>query len=318
MLRKIWGFRPVRDGDDVVVLDTDPALRAAPRDVLRIHGPLSLKEANRHKLAGKMIVWIPGQANEFFDGLAETVTYSYEEDSALNRIYACRSRLATCQTQDVRTIVRDELLPFMVEMEVTEVYGVTVDIQHQGSIYTFSKFGLLIKEYGFHQVEQLVFERNALTGILPNALNVLWYVNTLTRLAPIAFTLAIERGDCAWHFVGPGAFAFQPSVRCEGLFHQFTEAISPVSERSVILPAASLPTLTKDGAHIVLEVAVNAVNSIAGFLNDLRNFIDADTKEVDFAKQVQAFGALDLLFADLLDERNGQTCEPRPASRSKL
>jgi hypothetical protein len=299
LLREIWGFRPVRDGDDWVVLDTDPALRAAPRDVLRMHGPLSLKQANRHRLAGKMIAWIPGRANELLDRLGQTVTYEYEEDSALDRIYACRSRLATCRTEDVRTIVRDALLPFMIEMDVTEVYGVTVDIQYQGSIYTFSKFGLLIKEYGLQDVERLVFEREALKGILPNALNVLWYVNTLTRLAPIAFTLAIERGDCAWHFVGSGAFVFQPSVSCEGLFHQFTQAISPVSERSVILPSASLPTLTKDGAHVFLRVVVNAVNSIARFLNDLKSFVGADTKEVDFSKQTQAFGALDLLFADI-------------------
>jgi hypothetical protein len=124
-------------------------------------------------------------------------------------------------------------------------------------------------------------------------------VNTLTRHAPIAFTLAIERGDCAWHFVAPGAFVFQPSVRCEGLFHQFTEAISPVSERSVILPAASMPLLTKHGAEIFLRMVVDAVNSIAGFLNDLRNFVDVDTKAVDFSRQIQAFGALDLFLADI-------------------
>jgi hypothetical protein len=299
LLREIWGFRPVRNGDDWVVLSTDPGLRAAARDVLHMQGPLSLKQANRHRVAGKMTAWIPGRANEFLGNLAQTITYAYEEDSALNRIYACRSRLATCRTEDVRTIIRDELLPFMIEMDATEVYSVTVDIQRQGGVYTFSKFGLLIKEYGFQDVERLVFERNALRGIIPNALNVLWYVNTLTRLAPIAFTLAVERGDCAWHFVGAGAFVFQPSVRCEGLFHQFMETISPVSEQSVILPAASMPLLTKDGAHVLLKVAVDAVNSVANFLNDFRSFVDLDTKAVDFSKQIQAFGALDLLFADI-------------------
>jgi hypothetical protein len=289
----------VRDGDDLVVLHTDPGLRATPRNVLHMQGPLLLKKANRHRLAGRMTAWIPGRANELLDRIAQTVTYAYQEDSALNRIYACRSRLAACRTEDVRTIVRDELLPFMIEMGANEVCGVTVDIQYQGSIYAFSKFGLLIKVYGFQDVERLVFEREALKGILPNAFNPLWYVNTLTRLAPIAFTLAIERGDCAWHFVGPGAFVFQPSVRCEGLFHQFAEANSPVSERSVTLPAALKPLLTKEGSQAFLNVAVNAVNSMTGFLNDLRNFVNADTKEVVFSKQVQAFGALDLLFSDI-------------------
>ena len=265
LLREIWDFRPVRNGDDWVVLSTDPGLRAAPKDVLGMHGPLSLKQANRHKVAGKMTAWIPGRANVLLDSLAQTITYEFEENSALNRIYACRSRLATCQTKDVRTVIRDELLPLIIEMGAAEIYGVTVDIQHQGSVYTFSKFGLLTKEYSFPDVERLVFERKALTGILPNALNVLWYVNTLTRLAPIAVTLAVQRGDCAWHFVGPGAFVFQPSVRCEGLFHQFMEPISPVSERSVVLPAARMPWLTKNGAQLFLKVAVNAVNSIVIF-----------------------------------------------------
>jgi hypothetical protein len=187
----------------------------------------------------------------------------------------------------------------MITMEATDVYGATVDTQYQGNIYAFSKFGLLAKGHGPEDIQRLVFQRNALSGILPNAFNVFWYVNTLTRLSPVAFTLEIQRGDCAWHFVGRGAFVFQPSVRCEGLFHQFLETISPVSERSFAMPARSLPVLTKEGAHVFLHVVVTAVNSIAGFLNDLRNFIDPSTKVVDFSKQIQAFGALDLLFADI-------------------
>lgn len=156
-----------------------------------------------------------------------------------------------------------------------------------------------MREYTSEEVSRLVFDQGALSGILPSALNVLWYVNTLTRLSPLALTLALSRGDCAWHFVGPGAFVFTPSVRCEGLFHQLMEPISPVSARSFFLPTRLMPSLTKEGSDVFLRVAVDAVNSIAGFMNDLRSFADPVTKIVDFSKQIQTFAALDLLFADI-------------------
>jgi hypothetical protein len=299
LLRESWGFRPLRAGSDWVVLAMDPGLRAYPRDVLRMLGPLPLQQENRHKVAGRMLSWIPGGINVLLDQLGETVKYSFEEDSILNRLYSSRSRLSMCRAEDLRAIIRDELLPLMLEMGATEVYGVTADIQYQGQIYTFSKFGQLMSEYNSDDVGRLVFERGALSGILPSALNVLWYVNTLTRLSPIAFTLALGRGDCAWHFIGPGAFVFSPSVRCEGLFHQFIDPISPVSSRSFFLPTRLMPSLTKEGTEVFLRVVVDAVNSMTRFLNDLKSYVDPKTKIVDFSKQIQTFAAVDLLFADI-------------------
>lgn len=97
LLIEIWGFSPVRDGDDWVILSTDSGLRTAPRDVLRMHGPLPLKYTNRHKVAGRMISWIPGTVNKLIDQLGDTADCSFEEDSVLN-------------------------LPLMIEMGATNLY----------------------------------------------------------------------------------------------------------------------------------------------------------------------------------------------------
>jgi len=77
------------------------------------------------------------------------------------------------------------------------------------------------------------------------------------------------------------------------------ETTSPVSERSLLLPARSIPLVTKEGAQVFLQVVVKAVNSMAAFSNDLSNFIEPGTRIVDFSRQIQTFGSLDLLFGDI-------------------
>lgn len=237
LLQQGWGYSPVRDGDDWVVLATDTAFQAPPRDVLNVHGPLPLTKEKRHKLAGKLLTWIPGQFDEYISQNAQPITFDFDEDSILNRVYACRTRLEMSPRPLVRGIIRDELLPLMADMGATGVYGVTVDANYQQAIYTHAKFGLLGKAHDVKEIEELIFERKALGGILPNALNLFAYVNALTRLAPIAYTLPVRHGDCAWHFVSPKRFVFKHSVFCEGLFQQFIDPIVTVSEDINILPA---------------------------------------------------------------------------------
>jgi hypothetical protein len=300
LLREAWGYSAARDGNDYVVLAGDPAFKMPSKSVLRLHGPLSLMGSNVHKLAGKLFSWIPTELNAYFAEHAKWITIDYNENSVLNRAYACRARLAGYPQDQVRAVIRDELLPLMRDMGATKVYGVTIDVSYQQSIYTSVKFGFLLEDYDLPTVEKLISEQRALAGIAPYGLNPLWYLDALTRLAPIAATLPIERGNCAWHFVAPSSFVFKHSVLCEGLFQQFMGSISPLSEKDLLLPADSMRKVMTSDPDSFLKVTLTAVNNIMSFANDLRNFVIEPGNKVDFAKQIQTFGAIDLLFSDII------------------
>jgi hypothetical protein len=299
LLSDHFGFSPFMDNDDWVISATDPRVIAGPRDVLKIHQPISLEDGNRHKVSGRLLKCIPTHLDHYFDQHGQRISVSFDEDSRLNHVHTFAIRLASAPNADVRTIVRDELLPFMIDkMHATAVCPISLDLNYQQGVYTLAKFGLLLQRYESRSdVESMAFDKHILKGILPNALNTLWYASSLTMLAPFALSLPMERAGCAWHFIANGPFSMK-AVHCEGLFQQFCNNLSPVSEQTHILGPREFPRLASDDARRYLEVVVLAINNLYRFLNNLRNFQDYNG-EIQFAKQIQSFGAIHLLFADV-------------------
>jgi len=136
-----------------------------------------------------------------------------------------------------------------------------------------------------------------LAGALPHRLTVVPYVDVLTRFSPVLFTLPVDRGGCTWHFQNDSVYWF-PKAPAHGVVQQFMTNFSPLAASSDYLGLAGLGSPNDTWVFHLLRFVTEGVNDLMRFLNDPRNFVNADGT-ANFFKQIQAHSAVQLVFADV-------------------
>jgi len=299
-VEKFIGHKLITVGDDYVISSDDPQIRFGPRPAVSMHSPLQLRNRSRHALAGALMRYIPGKMNKYFETNATRVTWDTFEESELIRVYKFSTNVSVAPLQDVRGILRDEVLPFMItEAGAVCVCPITIDADLQQACYSLAKLGLFADEHEPAAAERLSRARKVYRGVVPNALDLLSYVSALTRCCPIALTLPVQRADCAWHFVLKRAFSVG-HMRSISFFEMFHDSIDPLSARS---SSVCLPDLVGLNHHEICEfiaLVVEAINNMMSLLNSLTNFVDDNTLEPDFSTQLQAYCAVNLIFAEMV------------------
>lgn len=202
-----------------------------------------------------------------------------------------------------------ELVPFMNEkFQLNNVVPLSLRCSQQQKYFSLAKFAMVAQRQGLDQIDIAVFEKKVLHGIeMAGALKILSFVDALTRLIPFYLSLPIHRLGCVWHFYGPNIGLFPRILYTKGLFQEFYEAINPRSEGTNLSGCRAFKSVCEGqvGSHI--NFAASGVNRLMNYLNDFRNFVN-ERSEVDWLKQIQAFGAVHMLFADLL--AINETMEP--------
>ena len=84
----------------------------------------------------------------------------------------------------------------------------------------------------------------------------------------------------------------------QGISEMFSLALSPLSADAHTFGLRGLKDMSEANVWRYLRVVVDGVNRLTNFLNDPRNFADANGV-VDLLKQAQAYSAASLLFADI-------------------
>jgi hypothetical protein len=235
------GYQLIGFEDDYVIAEDDPQLRSGPRRPLSAHSSVSLSGKNRHKVSGKLISYIPGQMDEYYQSNAQRIEWNLPEDSQLTRAYQLQTEMVVAPNEDVRGILRDRVLPFMLdEIRAVSVCPVTVDASLQQAHITLAKFGLLVDKYEDSVVEDLVFQKQVYKAILPTSLDIINYVTSMTRLMPFALTLPVQRSDCVWNFI-PNGTLFFAHLRCTSLFSLFSDKINPLSQGTSLITLKKWP-----------------------------------------------------------------------------
>jgi hypothetical protein len=128
-------------------------------------------------------------------------------------------------------------------------------------------------------------------------MTVVAYVDVLTRLSPILFTLPVARAGCTWHFQNETTYGFSKAPG-QGVVQQFMTDFSPLADSSHYLGLAGLGKLNNRWVFNLLRFVTEGVNNLMSFLNDPRNFVNPDGT-ANFLKQIQAHSAVQLIFADV-------------------
>lgn len=85
---------------------------------------------------------------------------------------------------------------------------------------------------------------------------------------------------------------------CNGVMQQFMIGLDPLADDTQFIDMGHLSGMDGDNIFRFLRFVVTGVNRLMRFLNDPRNFLMSDGT-VDLLRQLQAYSAVQLIFADI-------------------
>lgn len=276
-------------------------MRAGPPDVPTMHPRITLDPANFRGAAEEMVAAVLREHEEGLESARAKLPREIPVASDFglhSQLHVALTKVGILPLENLEQHLEKELLPLMVkELGYKYVVPVSVNAPAQQSYSSFAKNVLVAQRFGPSQLERRVLKSRALHGIELSGFDILGIVDGLTRLAPVAFTMPVDRPGSAWHFYADG-FRSWPLVANRGLFGEFMSQVSPRSEEVVrVLTGAG----SMDEANIwrLLREAVYGANRLVRCLNDPRTSAGS-TGAIDFLAQLQAYGAVRLIIADLL------------------
>lgn len=308
LLREWFGYEPIIRDHEHVIPENDSALREGPNDILKMHPQINLRSGQLKLVAEEMVSRVPEDFDQYMAKARADFPKQIKIPGSLGLITdleLVRTEMIMASKDRLSTVVEQKLLPLMIEkFRFKHVVPVTISAALQQSYFSLSKVCLLSQEFGAKEAGQLVRLGRATRGIEMASLDVLYFVDALTRLSPVAFTFPIKHLGCAWHFYGDG-FPILPAAATRSLFDQSYDQVSPRYSDWAMMGLGGLSNMHGENIWRLLRFAVMGINRLFAYLNDPRSFVD-DDGVVDFHAQLQAFGAIHMLFADLIAV-NGST-----------
>ncbi|MFQ5915287.1 MAG: hypothetical protein ACE5JS_19125, partial [Nitrospinota bacterium] len=293
-LSAAFGYKALRDGEDWVVPANDRALREGPKPPFEMHTQVTFEGKDPAEIASELMNFVPSVP---FDTTPLSSLPKVDPIfGILPEIADSRIALYLSSRTDAERILRDFLIPRMIDsFHSRAVIPITIDLVHQQRVLSLVKIALLFEKFDVPEAQNRVFNRRSFEGILPDPLEILGYVEALTRLSLLAFTLPLHRWACTWHFVGP-AVAIVPHILTEGVFQNFLTEINPVGERPDLTGFDKFKNLDADDIWRYVRIVIGGLNRLLRFANDPKNFTKNGTTEIDFLKQLQFHCQLRLIF----------------------
>ena len=301
LLQDWFGYRATIRDDAWTVSENDPSLRRGPDNALEIHHQIEIREDNLRDVAERMMAAVPAEFDDYVQNFAQNLPGEIHVPGGLgglSEIHAITTEIAIASVPQATECITTQLLPFIrAHFPIRYVVPVSVRAASTQQYLSFAKIATLAQHEGADDLEALVQQAKAFSGIELSSLDILNFVEPVTRLAPVAFTFPVNRHGCAWHFHGDAPLRTD-YLSCSSFFEEFLRSISPRASGSTALALSRLPGMDHNNIWGVLATAVEGINRLFRFLNDHRNYA-ADDGSIDFLRQLQSYGAIHMLFADL-------------------
>jgi hypothetical protein len=294
-----FGIELVKDGEDWVISGNDPFLLDGSPDVFQMHPAVDFISTDPAITAINLASLIPETMEEFQPGEPFDIQL-LEGMGDLTEIERISAFLVGEDKSKVEEIIEKEVLPFMAKQNMKMVIPITIDSKFQMTWFSVLKIGLLTEKFGFDEARSRVQENRALEGILPSSLDILSYLDALTRLAPIAISFPIRRWDASFHFVGGGFLSFPSVGPINGYFSEFFSSLAPMDAEPVGPHTLKLKGMNYEGIWKYFKAIVASLNGFLKFLNNPTFFLDDDGKSINLLKQLQIHCGVYLLYSDLL------------------
>jgi len=301
LLRDWFGYHAKIQDDICTVPEDDPALLAGPADPLTIHHQIEIREDNFAEVADSMIEAVPAEFDRHAQIFANELPSNIVLPGGLgaqSEFHAIASEIAVASREQATHCIATRLLPFMQRtFPIKYVVPVSVQAANTQQYLSFSKVATLAGHVGTDDLDTLLRRAKVFSGIELSSLDILNFIEPVTRLAPVAFTFPVNRYGCTWHFHGEVPLAMNYQC-CRSFFEEFLRPISPRTSGPTAFALSRLEGMDETNTWRVLATAVEGINRLMKYLHDPRNFLK-DDGTVDFLWQLQGYGAIHMLFADI-------------------
>ena len=196
--------------------------------------------------------------------------------------------------------LQEDILPHIVEcFNPSRVVSLAVNIRMQQRIFALLKGSACVKEHGLRNLEEYFQTKEVFTGLeMTGGLPILSVVEAFTSSMPVFMTLPLNTIGTSWHFYGEGAYMLT-SDQASPFISIFQQELYPLSERSTAIGSSLLfRDMNSDFVWQLLKFSVDSLNTMFCYANDVFNFLN-DQNELDAVHQLQFWGALHLLYADM-------------------
>ena len=298
-LKRLFGITGQPIGPDLVVSAADAARIVPTPDLMKLSPQNELVAGKDHQIAAKMYALISDEVKKYQPPVP--TPGSIPGSGGYGPLSELGNATTMIAVQDEAYVAKDLaeiVIPLMRDkFRARYVTGVTVDADILQAHLAFAKISLLAARYDQAQVKILVKERS-MGAVLPSAFDPLGYIDALTRFSPVALTMPIHRGNCAWHFQAEAMWNFD-RVAVNGVMGELMMLMAPLADDVHMLGLHGLDDMSEQNVWRFLKIVVEGMDRMLRWLIDPRNFVDAATGGVQFLRQVQAHSAMHLLFADI-------------------
>ncbi len=289
-----------RVGQDIIVSARSAEIGFGPRSFLSIGRQIPLREGREAEIATELFSHIAPEIRQQSIPRPPGGRLQIPGDfGLLTDIADATVKLALEPYSGPSKVLPEAIIPIMRDrLQAKFVTTIAVDAGLLESYISFAKIGLLAHQFSVPDTQRLLRSHQPMRSVLPSAFDCIAYVDALTRFTPLALTLPIHKGNCAWHFQGEAMWQFHHEV-VNGFTQEFMMSLDPLADRSNILGLSGLGKMDEANIWRFVRFVVMGLNRLLSFIVDPRNFVGGSTNEVDFLRQVQAHSAIHLLFADL-------------------
>jgi hypothetical protein len=297
-IERLTGYSLRRDGDDWIVPEDDIALRRGPSDTLfTVDSPRDLNSTSYRAIAAEY-------AEKFLNPDFEKSLPQPTEKIPIYGEWGIRTPLETHKLNfffsPANTIVArltQETFPFFCseELGATSVAPISTNASYQQAFLSIAKLLALAQYKGVQSAKDHVASQTGLNAALPTTLDILSYVESLNTMCPAAMSLPLHRVGSSLHFMRPKPWFF-PRLAIENVYEQVLERIEPIASTEVTFFTKG-QHLQKRAVHSYFLSAVEGVNRLTRFLNDVRTYADGEGT-FNPMKMAKAHSVVRLMFAD--------------------
>lgn len=303
LLRDWFGYQAHVENSYWVIPDTDHALRQGPKSILTMGPAIPLTSKTFHEVSLRLADVIHPEFEEGHTAALKGLPKEVKTQGGLglhSEISKCLIDVSISNKTKLPKILSEALLPLMHEkLNAKFVVPVSINASKQQSYFSFAKASFIAQHQGEKGLEEFQKRRDSLSGIeMSGGLEILTFVDAMTRLSPMVFTLPVHSHGCSWHFYADGVYML-PRESNVSLLQEFVLDLSPRIESAPTFGLLGMSNMGEANIWRLLNTIVDGVNRLFTMLNDHRQFVD-DEMRYDPASQLKSYASIYVLFSDLL------------------
>lgn len=296
-IERYTGYSLEKEGNDWVVYDDDPALRAPQKDVLSLHSDgLSLGSASAiAEIASECL----GFLNPAFEAVDQEKPSNISVSSNLgliSELEQARQFYFWEKTHHLAATLVGEVIPRMVKLGAKRVYPIRVNSEGFYSKIALAKISYLNRHHGLEIAQDKVLNERILEAALPSPIEPLQNLNALLFLSPYAFALPLERVGSALLFAPERTWQF-PNILTSNIFDQIDSTNDVFGTNKLTFLFLGRETSWRLVRQFI-QLAVASINNLLRYFSDPVNFL-AENGEFDELRLIKAHSLLRLMIADV-------------------